>query len=37
MFVSRSETFKFVAGETIHLPCEVKNAGKQKKQMEKNS
>lgn len=28
MFVTRSETFKFVAGETIHLPCEVSNAGK---------
>lgn len=27
MFVTRSETFKFVAGETIHLPCEVSNAG----------
>ncbi|KAG4075949.1 hypothetical protein HA402_003775 [Bradysia odoriphaga] len=25
MFISRSETFKFVAGETIHLPCEVSN------------
>lgn len=28
IFVTRSETFKFVAGETIHLPCEVSNAGK---------
>lgn len=28
MFISRSETFKFVAGETIHLPCEVSNTGK---------
>lgn len=28
MFVTRSETFKFVAGETIHLPCDVSNAGK---------
>lgn len=28
MFISRSETFKFVAGETIHLPCEVSNAGR---------
>lgn len=27
MFVTRSETFKFVAGEIIHLPCEVSNAG----------
>ncbi|XP_031632888.1 limbic system-associated membrane protein isoform X2 [Contarinia nasturtii] len=26
MFVTRSETFKFVSGETIHLPCEVSNA-----------
>ncbi|GAB0096699.1 Immunoglobulin-like domain superfamily [Sergentomyia squamirostris] len=25
MFISRSETFKFVAGETILLPCEVAN------------
>ncbi|XP_055678970.1 limbic system-associated membrane protein-like isoform X1 [Lutzomyia longipalpis] len=25
MFISRSETFKFVAGETIQLPCEVAN------------
>ncbi|KAJ6637933.1 Neuronal growth regulator 1 [Pseudolycoriella hygida] len=25
MFISRSESFKFVAGETIHLPCEVSN------------
>uniref|UniRef100_A0A1B0D315 Uncharacterized protein n=1 Tax=Phlebotomus papatasi TaxID=29031 RepID=A0A1B0D315_PHLPP len=25
MFISRSETFKFVAGETIQLPCEVSN------------
>ncbi|XP_055384534.1 lachesin [Condylostylus longicornis] len=25
MFVSRSETFKFVAGTTIELPCEVAN------------
>lgn len=28
IFVTRSETFKFVAGETIQLPCEVSNAGK---------
>lgn len=27
MFITRSETFKFVAGETIHLPCEVSNTG----------
>lgn len=27
MFITRSETFKFVAGETIHLPCEVSNSG----------
>lgn len=27
MFISRSETFKFVAGETIQLPCEVSNTG----------
>ncbi|KAL5274436.1 LSAMP family protein [Megaselia abdita] len=26
MFRSRSETFKFVAGQTITLPCEVENA-----------
>lgn len=26
-FISRSETFKFVAGETIMLPCEVSNPG----------
>ncbi|XP_050324691.1 uncharacterized protein LOC126755964 isoform X2 [Bactrocera neohumeralis] len=25
MFISRSETFKFVAGDTIRLPCEVAN------------
>ncbi|XP_023034306.1 hemicentin-1 isoform X2 [Drosophila willistoni] len=25
MFISRSETFKFIAGETIVLPCEVAN------------
>ncbi|XP_059612096.1 limbic system-associated membrane protein-like isoform X2 [Phlebotomus argentipes] len=25
MFISRSETFKFVAGETIQLPCQVSN------------
>ncbi|XP_037947418.1 hemicentin-1-like isoform X2 [Teleopsis dalmanni] len=25
MFISRSETFKFVAGDTIVLPCEVEN------------
>lgn len=31
IFVTRSETFKFVAGETIHLPCEVSNAGKFRK------
>lgn len=30
MFITRSETFKFVAGETIHLPCEVANVGKLK-------
>jgi hypothetical protein len=27
-FISRSETFKFVAGDTIKLPCDVANAGK---------
>ncbi|XP_037807444.1 myb-like protein P [Lucilia sericata] len=27
MFISRSETFKFVAGDTIVLPCEVANTG----------
>lgn len=26
-FVSRPETFKFVAGDTITLPCDVANAG----------
>ncbi|XP_037923179.1 limbic system-associated membrane protein isoform X2 [Hermetia illucens] len=26
MFISRSETFKFVAGEVINLPCEVSNS-----------
>ncbi|EDW38839.1 GL13761 [Drosophila persimilis] len=25
MFISRSETFKFITGETIVLPCEVAN------------
>ena len=28
MFISRSETFKFVASDTIVLPCEVANTGK---------
>jgi len=27
MFISRSETFKFITGETIVLPCEVANTG----------
>lgn len=27
-FASRSETFKFVAGDTITLPCNVNNVGK---------
>ncbi|EDW49082.1 GM16320 [Drosophila sechellia] len=28
MFISRSETFKFITGETIVLPCEVANTGR---------
>jgi len=27
MFISRSETFKFIAGDIIVLPCEVANTG----------
>lgn len=27
-FISRSETFKFVAGDTITLPCQVSDVGK---------
>lgn len=27
-FISRSETFKFISGDIIKLPCDVANAGK---------
>lgn len=29
-FISRSETFKFIAGKTIQLPCDVANVGESK-------